>query len=335
MNQNFQSRRQQQPVTPGQQNNRAPYKQAQFDPIPMTYTELLPQLIQNHQLAPKPVAPLQPPYPRWYDPNARCDYHAGAVGHSTENCTALKYRVQELIKAGWLNFKKEEGPNVDNNPLPNHQVNAIDQCQDIIKKADVTEIKTPKEKLFEILLVNGYVSIEYAHKDLVQEEFDDNLTCLFHAGAKGHSLEQCHRFHKRIQELVDSKFLVVAQAHHQDNEIGVVEELLPKENLNPSFKLKPLTIYYREKTTTHDPKSITIQVPTPFKYKSSKAVPWSYEYKVTINSKTPTLPVDNISGMGGVTLSGKCYTPDQLLKCSKNIIEEKNEKVENNTDSNV
>lgn len=53
--------------------------------FPMTYSELLPQLIQNHQIAPVLLEPFQ-----WYDPNARCDYHAGAIGHSTENFTAGK-----------------------------------------------------------------------------------------------------------------------------------------------------------------------------------------------------------------------------------------------------
>ncbi|KAA0046903.1 Gag-pro-like protein [Cucumis melo var. makuwa] len=64
-----------------------------FDPISMTYTELLPQLIRNRQLAPIPMIPIQPSYPKWYNSNARCDYHAGGVGHSTENCLALKRKV--------------------------------------------------------------------------------------------------------------------------------------------------------------------------------------------------------------------------------------------------
>ena len=55
----------------------------QLEKIPMTYTELLPQLMQNHKIAPVPLEAMQAPYPQWYDPNAKCDYHAGAVGHST------------------------------------------------------------------------------------------------------------------------------------------------------------------------------------------------------------------------------------------------------------
>ena len=33
----------------------------------------------GHQLRKKP---LQPPYPKWYNSNAHCDYHSGAAGHS-------------------------------------------------------------------------------------------------------------------------------------------------------------------------------------------------------------------------------------------------------------
>ena len=61
-----------------------------IEPIPMTYTELLPKLIQYQLLARVPITPMEPPYPCWYDANANCDYHYGVKGHSIENCLALK-----------------------------------------------------------------------------------------------------------------------------------------------------------------------------------------------------------------------------------------------------
>ena len=91
-----------------------------IDPIPITYTELYPQLIKGQLIAPIYVEPLKPPYPKWYDENARCEYHFGNVGHSLENCTALKYRVQGLIKAGLLSFEAKGEPTVNANPLLNH-----------------------------------------------------------------------------------------------------------------------------------------------------------------------------------------------------------------------
>ena len=91
-------------------------------PIPMTYTELLPRLIQHQLLAHVPITPMEPPYPRWYDANANCDYHYGVKGHSTENCLALKNQVQALKNAGYVNFSynKDGVPNIISNLLPNH-----------------------------------------------------------------------------------------------------------------------------------------------------------------------------------------------------------------------
>ena len=85
----------------------------------MSYTKLLPKLLKSHQVAIVPQEPLQPPYPKWYDPNVKCEYHVGVVGHYTENSFPLKAKVQSLVKAGWLKFKKTgEEPDVNQNPLP-------------------------------------------------------------------------------------------------------------------------------------------------------------------------------------------------------------------------
>ena len=101
----------------------------QFDPMPMTYTELYPKLIQGGMLVPVSIPPIKPPYPRWHNENASCEYHSGNRGHSLEDCTALKWRVSEFIKKGELTFEDEDIPNVNGNPLPNHgghKVNAVE-----------------------------------------------------------------------------------------------------------------------------------------------------------------------------------------------------------------
>ena len=73
-------------------------ERAKFDLIPMIYTELYPKLIQDGLLVPISIPPIQSPYPRWYNENANCDYHSDNRGHSFKDCTALKWRVSELIK---------------------------------------------------------------------------------------------------------------------------------------------------------------------------------------------------------------------------------------------
>ncbi|RDY03344.1 hypothetical protein CR513_13082, partial [Mucuna pruriens] len=91
-----------------------------FTPIPMTYTELLTHLIQNSLVVPFPSKPLQPPYLKNYDPNAKCDYHAGTIGHTTERCWGLKHKVQDLIDVRLMSFE-DKGPNIGSNSLPNHR----------------------------------------------------------------------------------------------------------------------------------------------------------------------------------------------------------------------
>jgi len=68
-----------------------------FAPIPMTYATLLPSLLQRGLASICPMKLVKPPYPKTYDADTRCDYHGGAIGHSTENCWGLKCKVQSLI----------------------------------------------------------------------------------------------------------------------------------------------------------------------------------------------------------------------------------------------
>ena len=55
------------------------------------------------------LVPLRPPFSRWYNDNVQCDYHAGNPDHSTKNYSALKYKVQDLIKLGKLKFEESNG----------------------------------------------------------------------------------------------------------------------------------------------------------------------------------------------------------------------------------
>ena len=76
----------------------------------ITYTELFPKLVKIGHIEPVHLAPLRPPFSRWYNAHTRCDYHAGNLGHSTKNCTALNHKVQDLINDGKLKFEESDGP---------------------------------------------------------------------------------------------------------------------------------------------------------------------------------------------------------------------------------
>ena len=252
------------------------------------------------------MKPLEPPYPKGYDPNVKCDYHAGAVGHSTENCLALKHKVQNLINAKWLNFK-EGGPNVGSNPLPRHgntSVNAIGDGkeQDLIRS--VGKVKTPMRIIFAELCKIG----------IAKRSVEENERCSFDNNAS-HTIEDCEDFKLFIQDLMDKQMLQIG-CYTKDKDIMMMDECtLPIP--------RPLDIYYTKSTLTlasFVPKLITIYVPTPFPYKDNKAVPWQYNAGVCVDGNTskssPIMiqenSVTNIAGIGGMTRSGRVYAPKEF-----------------------
>ena len=54
------------------------------------------------------LPPFKPPFLKWYDANAHCDFHCGNLGHSIENCVALKNKVQDLIQVGLVELKTSD-----------------------------------------------------------------------------------------------------------------------------------------------------------------------------------------------------------------------------------
>src|SRR5699024_1109506 len=89
-----------------QEMNFAARKPVEFTPIPVSYADLLPYLLEISMVAITPTMVHQPPFLREYDSNATCACHGEAPGHSIEHCRALKRKVQGLIDAGWLKFEE-------------------------------------------------------------------------------------------------------------------------------------------------------------------------------------------------------------------------------------
>ncbi|KAJ1378139.1 G-patch domain [Sesbania bispinosa] len=225
-----------------------------LDPIPMSYTELLPHLIRSSLIVPCPMKPLEPPYPRGYDPNAKFDYHAGAVGHSTENCKVLKNKVQNLLDAKWLNFK-EDSPNVGNNPLPGHEssgVNAIGESlgYHLIKK--ISNVKTPMKVIFEELCEFGGI------KGLTETERsnDKEMKCGFHCSDE-HSIEECDEFKQILQSMMDAHLIQIS-CESEGREVSMIEKsAVPRKqectDVEPAVSTLPT-----EEQTTSMPKPLDI-----------------------------------------------------------------------------
>nr|XP_027093584.1 uncharacterized protein LOC113713985 [Coffea arabica] len=74
-------------------------------------------------------------FPSDYDPQTVCTYHSGAPGHSTNDCRALKHKIQDMIEVGEIVLRKkgEQGPSINTNPFPEHK--------------DVFEASNPNEEI--------------------------------------------------------------------------------------------------------------------------------------------------------------------------------------------
>lgn len=92
--------------TPPQQPRRRHQKQKRkFDPIPLSYSQLLQRLLQSKVINLRNMPPLPKRPPADYNPSTYCEFHSGGIGHGVEDCLALKHKVQDLIDKKQLIFR--------------------------------------------------------------------------------------------------------------------------------------------------------------------------------------------------------------------------------------
>ncbi|XP_050897461.1 uncharacterized protein LOC127104315 [Lathyrus oleraceus] len=239
-----------------QNQNRRQGERVTFNPIPMSYTELYPSLLQKGLVVPRPLGPPPDRLPPWYNPNAHCPFHEGAPGHDLEGCYALKHRVRELIESKILSFK-DMGPNVKSNPLPPHgdpAVNAIEDASTVVMVEKVEDVKTPLAAFHARLVEAGLINVNH----------DNCEECATYPRG-------CQVVRDNIQNLMDEGVLQISSAVKNEDVLVI----------DPCFNLpKPVEIpYYSRKMAPENshPSPVEICMPTPFPYESTKVVPWKYE----------------------------------------------------------
>ncbi|KAI5425001.1 hypothetical protein KIW84_030978 [Lathyrus oleraceus] len=91
------------PVQQQRPNQQRPYQQynnVNTTPIPMTYTQLLPYLIQNGTVVPRALPPMPKPHKPWYDENARYQkIHQGKVPSIQEIFFKAGFRSDDQVNA--------------------------------------------------------------------------------------------------------------------------------------------------------------------------------------------------------------------------------------------
>ncbi|XP_012488105.1 uncharacterized protein LOC105801338 [Gossypium raimondii] len=244
----------------------------QFTSIPMLYRELYQNLFDAHVVSPFYLKPLQPPYPKWYDANAQCNYHARITGHSIENCTAFKKLVKRLIGMGVVKF--DDSTKVKN-PLPNHTDGGVNIGEDRLIKADILDLKTPLRWVWKEMVKRGLIVSEGSCEKR-------RNYCEFHHEV-GHEIQECTRFRALIQGMMDNRELEFCKGVQEESYVCASELALgvPKAN-------RPVVIISRPQNSEVGARitpKVIIQKSAVFAYKDNRRVPWSYDCNVTIPGK--------------------------------------------------
>ncbi|XP_016721860.1 uncharacterized protein [Gossypium hirsutum] len=237
-------------------------------------------------VAPFHLEPLQPPYPKWYDANAQCEYHAGITWHSIENCTSFKRCVERLIKAGVVKF--DDTPSTGN-PLPSHTdkgVNAIIENMGRKVKLNIVEVRTPLKLVWKEMQKRNLVPQGLRNK--VQ---DTRNYCEFHY-EKDHEIQNCIEFRALAQGLMDNKELEFLESVKEEDVCSLGGES-SEEGCRASRLViiisKPIVIEVEARVTPR----VIIQRPTAPPYKDSRRVPWNYNCSIAVSEKEGSIDTPN------------------------------------------
>uniref|UniRef100_A0A2N9F6C7 Integrase catalytic domain-containing protein n=1 Tax=Fagus sylvatica TaxID=28930 RepID=A0A2N9F6C7_FAGSY len=158
--------------------------------------ELYPILIEKSLISPIVPKPYGGPQRRDFNPNSACDFHFGEVGHTVENCGQLRHRVQDLIDHGVLKF--EGLPNITTNPLPKHPEGGVN----MVEIEEGNEESIAWRRLFYTLEKQKHITPLDAPPGPSTGD-----ACEYHSKssrARGHSLECCEEFKKKITNLMEN-----------------------------------------------------------------------------------------------------------------------------------
>ncbi|GKV20634.1 hypothetical protein SLEP1_g30732 [Rubroshorea leprosula] len=206
----------------------------QFTKLSIPYSEALKQLVAVGLLETMQANPIQPPYPYWYDLQARCEYH-NAVGHGTEYCATLKIKIQDLIDEGKLQFDVNEAKstsNITRNPLPPHNAGTMNMVTlDEVEKLVLENASFwSLDELFVILTKYDLIQpIEQMSLNVPPAMIDDALVCPYHSNMKGHTLQDCEDFQKKVKELQVMRSLKFVSAQVSEKCIAQFEEVVVED----------------------------------------------------------------------------------------------------------
>ncbi|KAH1257171.1 hypothetical protein GmHk_03G007201 [Glycine max] len=215
-------------------------------------------------------------------------------------------------------------PNVKTNPLANHgggAVNAVESGKPPRSKP-LKDVTTPRRFIYEALQKGGVIPHGGHEED----------SCLMHPGEL-HDMETCLAVEDLLQQMIDRGRLEVSDEGSEEQHI-----CMQSADERSFGRPKPLVVYFTKDVAPQAPRYPSIVKPVSFPYRNNHAVSWRYappserkEEATDISSLSAK--VTNITGLSGVTRSGRVFAPPDLstqpanVKGKTKIVEEQNDKM--------
>lgn len=250
-----------------------------FTPLAISQTEAFQRMVAAGKITPIPARPPPNPLPRNFNQNAKCAYHSGQPGHSTDDCFSLRHKIQDMIDDKSISISPAPSnslPNVDMNPLPNH--NGINMIYD-----EASSIKP-----YELIGLPGTVVV----------------------------------YGKEISSQKGNGEYVIAMAGEVQPSHDPVPFTLPiitefsQMSINPTSTPFSLPAYTSPTSPGYSADHFSLPILGKINQPpitNTHQVPWIYS-ATPLSSPELTEPVDEI---GGMTRSGRCYTPEELERQRK------------------
>nr|XP_009605661.1 uncharacterized protein LOC104100186 [Nicotiana tomentosiformis] len=254
----------------------------EFTPFRESYTSLFQKLIQL-----KLIEPIMPcyvnPNSKGFDSNARCEYHSNTQGHNTENYWTLNKAIKNLIEAkATVVTNNEDTPNIINHPLLDHYnthfIGMICDDRDY-KQSGKTEmaVGTIEQELKVIVSPPQLALLIVKGASSSLNLAGSEKTILYVPGST-----------KKVEVQLGGPKLYIS---------GRIQKIVQNNglrNITEAVVIRPIA-----------------QLPVT----NTKAIPWNYN-KTIMTYKGKEI-VEEIDEMGGLTLSGRCYSPEKLRKAKQ------------------
>ncbi|OVA01755.1 hypothetical protein BVC80_9071g92 [Macleaya cordata] len=205
----------------------------EFSKLNHPMSALLAGLVEVGLVTRREPSPVPEILPQGYNPSQHCDFHQGP-GHLTDNCWALRHKIQNLLDSGKISMEGVQVPeksNINTNPLPNHQNDGRRNVNYI--RTDESEDPTKlirKRESAEIAATHGAPTVTTSVYQ-VGESSQRTLT-LNELAARGRKLELEKLW------LVQTKEIARAQEEEQENQ---VPETRPVVTETPLFTINKMT----------------------------------------------------------------------------------------------